>query len=167
MAEPVNNKLQEIERKFLVTSDIYKKDTKETERIIQGFLNRHPERTVRIRVKNRKGFITIKGKSFDEGVSRFEWEKEIPLEEAQALLDLCEPGKIDKTRYLIKVGQHQYEVDEFYGENKGLVVAELELNSPDEAFEKPAWLGEEVTGKKEYYNSQLSKFPFKNWTNTA
>lgn len=165
MAEPVDTKLQEIERKFLVTSDLYKRDSMESERIIQGFLNRHPERTVRIRVKNEKGFITVKGKSFDGGVSRFEWEKEIPLEEAETLLDLCEPGKIDKTRYLVKVGQHQYEVDEFYGENEGLVVAELELDSPDEAFEKPSWLGEEVTGKNEYYNSHLSKFPFKSWTN--
>lgn len=167
MGNSENNKLQEIERKFLVTSSEYKTAATDKERIIQGFLNRHPERTVRVRVKNEKGFLTIKGKSSDGGVSRFEWEKEIPVEEAQVLLDLCEPGKIDKSRFLVKVGNHQYEVDEFYGENEGLTVAEIELDSTDETFEKPFWLGEEVTGRKEYYNSQLSQYPYKNWTNKS
>lgn len=153
----------EIERKFLVTSDAYKKEAFSKKRIIQGYLSSNPERSVRIRIKENKAFITIKGISNDSGLSRFEWEKEIPVDEAQSLLLLCEKGIIDKTRFEVKVGTHTYEVDEFYGENQGLEMAEIELNSETEKFEKPNWLGEEVTNDNRYYNSYLSKNPFKNW----
>ena len=153
----------EIERKFLVTSDNFKKESFKKLRISQGFLNTHKERTVRIRIKENKGFITVKGISSEDGLSRFEWEKEIPKNEAIELLGLCEKGVIDKTRYDIKVGSHIFEVDEFFGDNEGLVVAEVELKSTDEKFEKPDWLGQEVTGQAEYYNLQLSKEPFKTW----
>lgn len=153
----------EIERKFLVISNSYKTEAFKSSRITQGFLNTHKERTVRIRLKNNVGFITVKGASTKDGLSRFEWEKEITKDEAEALLKLCEPGVIDKTRYEIKAGNHVFEVDEFYGENDGLVIAEVELNTEKEAFFKPDWLGKEVTGDIKYYNSQLSKKPFKTW----
>lgn len=153
----------EIERKFLVTSEAYKQQASSEQRIVQGFLSSHRERTVRIRIKANKGFITVKGLSSESGTSRFEWEKEIPVEEAEALLKICEPGVIDKTRYEVTVGNHLFEVDEFYGDNEGLVVAEIELNTEGEYFEKPNWLGEEVTGQIKYYNSQLSKQPYHTW----
>lgn len=153
----------EIERKFLVTSDLYKKEAFSKKRIIQGYLNSNPERTVRIRIKEDKAYLTIKGKSNATGISRFEWEKEIAVEEATHLLLLCEEGVIDKTRFEVKVGNHTYEVDAFYGENEGLEMAEIELQSETEQFEKPDWLGDEVTNDKRYYNSYLSKNPFKNW----
>lgn len=153
----------EIERKFLVTSNSYKDEAFKNTRIIQGFLNTHKDRTVRIRLKGNTGFITVKGLSTNDGLSRFEWEKELLKEEAEALLKLCEPGVIDKIRYEVKFGNHIFEVDEFYSENEGLVIAELELNTENEAFLKPDWLGEEVTGNIKYYNSQLSKKPFKTW----
>ncbi len=153
---------QEIERKFLVKGD-YKKETFKETRITQGYLSSVPERTVRVRVKGDKGFITIKGKGSVSGASRYEWEKEIPVAEVNELLELCEPGIIDKTRSLVKAGEHTFEVDEFYGENEGLTVAEVELSSEDEAFVKPEWLGEEVTGDVKYYNSMLMKNPYKSW----
>lgn len=153
---------QEIERKFLVNGEFKSKAKKET-RITQGYLSSVPERTVRVRIKGDKGFITIKGIGSESGASRYEWEKEIPTEEVKDLLQICEPGVIDKTRYLVEVGNHTYEVDEFYGDNEGLTVAEVELNSEQEAFKKPEWLGEEVTGDVKYYNSMLMKNPYKNW----
>ncbi len=153
---------QEIERKFLVKGEFKELATKAT-RITQGYLSSVPERTVRVRVKGEKGFITIKGIGSDSGASRFEWEKEIPVAEVNDLLKICEPGVIDKTRYLVPVGEHTYEVDEFYGDNEGLTVAEVELSAEDEAFVKPEWLGEEVTGDVRYYNSMLMKNPYKNW----
>ncbi len=153
---------QEIERKFLVVGEFKSLAVKST-RITQGYLSSVPERTVRVRLKGDKGFITIKGIGNDSGASRFEWEKEIPVEEVNELLKICEPGVIDKTRFLVKVEEHIFEVDEFYGENEGLIVAEVELTSEDEAFEKPEWLGEEVTGDVKYYNSMLMKNPYKNW----
>lgn len=153
---------QEIERKFLVKGDFKPFVQKET-RIIQGYLSSVPERTVRVRTKGEKGFLTIKGIGNESGASRYEWESEISTEDAKNLLAICEPGVIDKTRYLVEVGKHTYEVDEFYGENEGLIVAEIELNSEDEAFEKPEWLGEEVTGDVKYYNSMLMKIPFTTW----
>lgn len=155
--------MQEIERKFLVKNSDYKSEAFKQTRITQGFLNTHKERTVRVRIKGDTGFITVKGKSNQSGTSRFEWEKEIPLDEAEELLQLCETGVIDKTRYEVKSNQHIFEVDEFYGDNKGLIVAEVELNNENDAFTKPNWLGKEVTGNVKYYNSQLSKNPFKNW----
>ena len=152
---------QEIERKFLVAGD-FKAEVSKSTRIIQGYLSSVPERTVRVRVKGDKGFITIKGIGSESGASRFEWEKEIPVSDALELMKLCEPGVIDKTRYLVDVGEHIYEVDEFHGENEGLTVAEIELSSEEEEFVKPEWLGEEVTGDVKYYNSMLMKHPYKN-----
>lgn len=153
---------QEIERKFLVNGE-YKSKAKKQIRIIQAYLSSVKERTVRVRIKGDKGFITIKGIANASGTSRYEWEKEIPLNEAEELLKICEPSVIDKTRFLVDVGKHTFEVDEFYGENEGLKVAEVELTSEDESFEKPEWLGAEVTGDARYFNSMLIKNPFKNW----
>ncbi len=153
---------QEIEKKFLVSGD-FKKEAVKATRITQGYLCSVPERTVRVRVKGDKGYITVKGIGNDSGASRFEWEKEIPVEEVRELLKICEPGVIDKTRYLVPKGNHTFEVDEFYGDNDGLTVAEVELGAEDEAFERPSWLSTEVTGDKKYYNSMLMKNPYKNW----
>ncbi len=153
----------EIERKFLVKSEQFKTSAHKETRIVQGYLSSVPERTVRVRTKGDKGFLTIKGIGNASGASRFEWEQEISIEEAQSLLDICEPGVIDKTRYLVSQGDHTYEVDEFYGENQGLTVAEVELSSEDEDFEKPEWLAGEVTGDVKYYNSMLMKTPYTKW----
>lgn len=153
----------EIERKFLVRSKAYKTEAFREERIVQGFLNTHQERTVRVRIKGKSGYLTIKGKSNKAGTSRFEWEKEITIDEAENLLKLCEQGVIDKTRYEVQIGNHIFEIDEFEGDNQGLIIAEVELQSEHESFEKPDWLGDEVTGQVKYYNSQLSKQPFRNW----
>ena len=155
--------MKEIERKFLVTSTDFISESSFSNRIVQGYLNSHPERTVRIRIKGNKGFITIKGKGNKSGTTRFEWEKEIPVEEAQQLMHLCEKGTIDKTRYEIQSGNHVIEVDVFYGENEGLIMAEIELSSESETFLKPEWLGEEVTNDVRYYNGYLSEHPFKSW----
>ncbi|AXG68770.1 inorganic triphosphatase [Kordia sp. SMS9] len=155
--------MQEIERKFLVNSLKFKEEASNSFPIAQGFLNTHAERTVRVRIKGTQGFLTIKGKSNESGTSRFEWETEIPIEEATQLLQLCESGIIEKIRYNIPLGNHVFEVDEFFGENEGLIVAEVELQQEHEAFQKPTWLGEEVTGHRKYYNSQLSKKPYKTW----
>ena len=153
---------QEIERKFLVKGD-FKSEVFKSTRITQGYLSSVPERTVRVRVKGDKGFITIKGIGNESGASRFEWEKEIPVDEVRELLKICEPGVIDKTRYLVKNGEFTFEVDEFYGDNDGLTVAEIELPDENAQFNRPAWLGEEVTGDVRYYNSMLMKNPYKNW----
>ena len=153
----------EIERKFLVTSNAYEAEARSKIRIVQGFLNTDADRTVRIRVKDNTGYITVKGKSNASGTTRFEWEKEIELEEANALLELCEKGVLDKTRYEVPVGKHLFEVDAFFGENEGLIIAEIELSHENEEFEHPSWLGKEVTGEVKYYNSQLSKYPFRTW----
>ena len=155
--------MTEIERKFLVVSDAYKTEAFKTTRIIQGFLNTDSERTVRVRIKGDQGFLTIKGKSSNDGLKRFEWERKISNTDAKHLLRLCEQSVIDKMRYEIKVENHIFEVDEFYKNNEGLVIAEIELESVDETFTKPNWLGEEVTGQLKYYNSQLSKKPYKMW----
>ena len=153
----------EIERKFLVLSEDFKSEAFQHIHIVQGFLNTDPYRTVRVRLKGEQGFITVKGISNDSGTTRLEWEKEISKEEAKKLLLICETGVIDKIRYEIKKGSHIFEVDQFFGDNEGLIVAEIELSSENETFEKPNWIGEEVTGITKYYNSQLSKHPFKNW----
>ncbi len=152
----------EIERKFLVKGD-FKQYAYAHEEIVQGYLSSVAERTVRIRIKGVKAFITIKGIGNISGTSRYEWEKEISVSDARELLHLCEPGVIDKIRYYIKVGEHVFEVDEFRGENQGLTVAEIELNSENESFDKPDWLGEEVTGDQRYYNASLVKKPYKEW----
>lgn len=155
--------MTETERKFLVLSNDFIKSANTEKRITQGYLSSHPDRTVRVRIKGDKGYLTIKGRSNDSGTTRMEWEKEITLAEAQQLLAICEAGVIDKTRYEIKVGSHVYEVDIFYGENEGLVMAEIELTDEHEAFEKPDWLGEEVTGDERYYNAYLSRKPYITW----
>lgn len=154
----------EVERKFLVNSEGFKKEAYKQYRIIQGFLNSAKERTVRVRIKGDKGYITVKGESSSNGLSRAEWEKEISKQDALSLLNLCEKGIIDKTRYEVKVEKHIFEVDVFFGDNKGLIIAEVELKTEIESFPKPKWLGEEVTGDIKYYNSQLSKHPFKTWS---
>lgn len=153
----------EIERKFLVTSEKFITEAYAKNQIAQGYLNSNPERTVRIRIKGESGFLTIKGKNNETGTTRFEWETEIALAEAKPLLSLCEKGVIQKTRFEVKVGKHIFEVDIFQGDNEGLIVAEIELSSEDEAFEKPDWLGIEVTNDVRYYNSYLSQNPYKNW----
>ena len=153
----------EIERKFLVSSEAYRTEASSIITMTQGYLNSDSERSVRIRLTDQSGFITVKGKSNESGLSRFEWEKEISKTDAEALLKLCEKTIISKTRYEVAVGDHLFEVDEFLGDNKGLVMAEVELNSEDEKFSKPDWLGEEVTGDLKYYNSNLSNSPFCNW----
>lgn len=153
---------QEIERKFLVIGD-FKSQAFEQSRIVQGYISSARGRTVRVRIRNGRGYLTIKGASNESGTSRYEWEKELPLHEAEELMKLCEPGVIDKTRYLVRSGEHIFEVDEFYGENEGLIVAEVELNAEDEAFVKPSFIGQEVTGDVRYYNSQLMKKPYTTW----
>ena len=153
----------EIERKFLVKSMHFLDKAVSKIKIVQGFLNTHPDRTVRIRIKGEKGFMTVKGKSNDSGTTRFEWEREIGFKDAEELLQLCEKGIIDKTRYLLPFHDHSFEVDVFDGENKGLILAEIELSNENEMFHKPDWLGEEVTGDIKYYNSQLSQQPFNTW----
>lgn len=154
---------QEIEKKFLVTSNDFKTSAFKQTHIKQGYLSSVPERTVRIRIKGDAGYITIKGIGNNSGASRYEWEKEIPLMEAEELMKICEPGIIDKTRYEVKAGKHTFEIDEFYGENQGLVVAEIELVNENDHFEKPGWLGAEVTGDAKYYNAMLMKKPFSKW----
>ena len=153
---------QEIARKFLVLGE-YKSYAYAHSHILQGYISSARGRTVRVRIRDEKGYLTIKGASDTAGMTRYEWEKEIPLDEARELMKLCEPGVIDKTRYLVKSGNHVFEIDEFYGDNEGLVMAEVELSQENESFVKPHFIGEEVTGDIRYYNSQLMKKPFKSW----
>jgi adenylate cyclase len=153
----------EIEHKFLVTGNSYRQDATRRCEIKQGFLSRDPERTVRVRVKDDKGYITIKGLANESGVSRYEWEKEIPVKDAEELMLLCEPGIIDKTRYLVPAGAHTIEVDVFHGDNEGLVLAEVELPDEGSPIERPQWLGEEVTGDSRYYNNELLTHTFNTW----
>lgn len=153
----------EIERKFLIKNDLFVTEATQKSEISQGYLNSNPERTVRIRIKGKQGFITIKGKSNDSGTTRFEWEKEIPLQEAQELITLCEEHVIVKTRYIVPQGIHKFEIDVFHGDNEGLVIAEIELSEEDEHFDKPVWLGEEVTNQVQYYNAYLSNKPYTKW----
>ena len=153
----------EIERKFLVLDDSYKHEAFSKSHIQQGYICSERGRTVRIRIRNERAYITIKGPSLNGGLSRYEFEQEIPLDDARKLLTLCDPGIIDKTRWLVKAGNHTFEVDEFAGDNEGLTVAEVELASEDEAFEKPAFIGQEVTGDRRYYNSQLRCNPYCRW----
>lgn len=149
----------EIERKFLVKGD-FRNQVKESVHIVQGYLSDNKNRTVRVRIRDDKGYMTVKGPT--NGVSRFEWEKEIPKAEAAALLSLC-PAVIDKTRHIVEYCGHKFEVDEFHGDNEGLIVAEIELKDEAETFEKPSWLGEEVSYDRRYYNSQLLVNPYKRW----
>lgn len=154
---------KEIERKFLVNGN-FKELAIKNYKIAQGFLSTVPERTVRVRIQDNKGFITVKGISSNSGTTRFEWEKEIPIAEAKSLLALCEPIIIKKIRYIIPTNNSLFfEVDEFYGENKGLLIAEIELPDENSLFHKPNWLGKEVTGDVKYYNAMLAKIPYNNW----
>ena len=153
----------EIERKFLVVNTDFLAESSERFRIVQGYLSSNPERTVRVRIKGEKGYITIKGKGNESGLTRFEWEKEIAVSEAVALLQLCENGVIDKIRYNVMFENHLFEVDVFSGENEGLIVAEIEVQSENETFTKPNWLGDEVTTDEKYYNAYLSNCPYTNW----
>ena len=146
----------EIERKFLVKAYDYRKEAHQKTKIIQGYLTKDPKRTVRVRIREDQGFLTIKGMSSEDGLSRFEWEKEIPLNEAQELITLCLPTVIEKTRYEVTYKGVLFEVDEFEGTHSGLVVVEVELNSTEDIFEIPKWVDKEVTGDKKYYNSYLS-----------
>ena len=152
----------EIERKFLVCGD-FKSQAASSSRIRQAYINQAGGRTVRVRIRDEKAYLTIKGPSLDGGLSRFEWEIEIPVTDAEQLLELRVSAVIDKRRYLVPFEGHTFEVDEFYGDNEGLVMAELELSEPDEAFARPSWLGREVTGDPRYFNSHLSRHPFKEW----
>ena len=154
----------EIERKFLVRNDDYKRQAFGSSRICQGYICSGHGRTVRVRIRDDRGYLTIKGPSDAAGLSRYEFEKEITMDEARQLMKLCEPGSIDQTRNLVKSGAHTFEVDEFYGENAGLVMAEVELRSEDEPFEKPDFIGREVTGDRRYYNAHLVKHPFSAWS---
>ena len=153
----------EIERKFLVTGE-FRHQAYHHSRILQGYICSGNGRTVRVRIRDDKGFLTIKGPSGKQGLSRYEFETEIPLNDARDLMALCEPGIIDKTRYLVKSGTHVFEIDEFYGDNEGLVIAEVELQSENETFEKPSFVGKEVTGDRRYYNAYLTTNPYKSWT---
>lgn len=158
----------EIERKFLVhkRNGAYKAMAYASARIKQGYICSGRGCTVRVRTRDDRAFLTIKGPSVDGGLSRYEFEKEITLDEAEQLMRLCEPGLIDKTRYLVRSGKHVFEVDEFYGDNDGLVIAEVELGSADEPFEKPAFIADEVTGDRRFYNSYLRQMPFAVWRTT-
>ena len=153
----------EIERKFLVLNHEFKKQAQTSFQIAQGYLSTVPERTVRVRIKGNLGYLTIKGVTNDSGMSRYEWEKQIDLADAQQLLQLCEKEVIRKTRYEIKVGKHTFEVDQFQGKNNGLIIAEIELESETEIFKKPDWLGQEVTNDQRYYNAYLSQNVFEEW----
>ena len=156
----------EIERKFLVAGE-FKSRAASVSHIVQGYISSQRGRTVRVRLRDDRGYLTIKGPSDSAGMARYEFEKEITPDEARDLLRLCEPGIIDKNRYLVPVGGHVFEVDEFFGENQGLVVAEVELKSVDEAFERPDFLGREVTGDRRYYNSMLRACPYTAWDDAA
>lgn len=153
----------EIERKFLVCGEDYKQQAFHHSRIKQGYISSRRGATVRVRLRDGQGFLTIKGPSDAKGMSRYEFEKEISAEEAAHLFELCEPGIIDKTRYLVRAGNHTFEIDEFYGDNEGLVMAEVELQSETETFEKPSFIGQEVTGDRRYYNSHLREYPYSQW----
>jgi adenylate cyclase len=145
----------EIERKFLVKNNDYKTIASKSTKIIQGYLSIDPARTVRVRIKGQHAYITIKGKSNISGTTRYEWEKPISMEEANQLLELCLPGIIDKIRYEIVSGHHIIEVDEFFGKNEGLTIAEIELGDENETILLPSWIGAEVTGDPRYYNAQM------------
>lgn len=152
---------KEIERKFLVAGD-YKQAAVSSSHIVQGYIGRTPSLTFRIRLRDERGYLTVKGRTDEAGMSRDEWEYEIPAADARELLAHSD-GSIEKRRYMVPAGRHTFEVDEFFGANEGLTMAEVELSSPDEAFERPEWLGDEVTGDKRYYNSQLLQHPYSAW----
>ena len=149
----------EIERKFLVAGDFRSEATGKT-RIVQGYICSEKGRTVRVRIRGDKGYLTVKGAASSSGLSRYEFEREVPLEDAEQMLRLCEQESINKERYLVPYKGHTWEVDVFHGHNEGLILAEIELSREDEPFERPSWLGKEVTGDRRYYNSVLMRTPF-------
>lgn len=153
--------MQEIERKYLIANPSWREEIIRSMRIAQGYLCSRRV-TARIRVCDEKGILTFKGKSHDGGLSRFEWEREIPLGVAELLLGRCS-GVVDKVRHIVKYEGHTFEIDEFKGANEGLIVAEVELSSHDETIILPSWCGDEVTGERCFYNSFLSKHPFQSW----
>jgi len=153
----------EIERKFLVKDNSFVDEAFKTYRIVQGYICSDSERTVRIRIRDDEAFLTIKSATNERGWSRYEFETPIPLKDAEELMELCLPGLIDKVRHYVKVGHHTWEVDIFHGENEGLIIAEIELESEDETFELPLWALREVSGEEGYYNSMLAKRPFSKW----
>lgn len=155
--------LQEIERKFRVKNTTFLQDIKSKSKIVQGYLSSNPDRTVRIRIKNDKGFITIKGRSNDSGTTRLEWEKEIDFQEAHQLMNLCEDFIIEKTRYEVIFQNQLFEIDIFEGKNEGLIIAEIELESENQNLIFPDWLGQEVTGDIRFYNAYLSQKPYDSW----
>jgi adenylate cyclase len=146
----------ETERKFLIKGEFKHFATKEM-KIIQAYLSIDPDKTIRLRISDDKAILTVKGRPAGNSISRKEWEVQIPLNDAREMMQLCLPGQISKTRYLIPAGRHTFEIDVFHEKNEGLIIAEIELNSEDEHFEKPGWLGEEVTGNPKYYNANLLK----------
>jgi adenylate cyclase len=146
----------ETERKFLVRGEFRHLAVKEIS-IIQAYLSVEPDRTIRIRIADNEAFMTIKGQAGVNSITKSEWEFPVRVEDAKELLTVCLPGRIVKTRYLVPAGKHTFEVDVFHDKNEGLIIAEIELTSDDEQFEKPEWLGEEVTGLPEYYNATLIK----------
>ena len=152
-----------IERKFLVNSEDYKSRAFKVELFTQAYLNKNPAKSVRIRIIENEGFITIKGISKNSGISRFEWEKKIPIEEALELMKLCEGKVILKNRYFIKHNEVIIEVDEFLNNNLGLVIAEVELKTIDQKLVLPNWIGKEITGENKYYNLSLIDSPFISW----
>ena len=154
----------ETERKFLVVGE-FKSLSYNATRIQQGYIASNNGRTVRVRIRGEKGYLTIKGPSGLKGITRYEFDTEIPLDDARELMEICEPGIIDKTRYLVKSpdGRHIWEIDEFYGDNEGLVLAEVELSHESEEFQKPEFIGKEVTGDRRFYNSHMRSYPFKLW----
>lgn len=152
----------EIERKFLVKGE-FKSQSFKSLRIKQGYLSLAGSHVVRVRIKGEKAYLTIKTSMEEGSIARKEWEYEIPVHDADEMLEMCDEAVIEKTRYLINVGNHVFEVDEFYGDNQGLLIAEIELEREDEPFERPAWLGDEVTGNVRYYNSFLSMHPYREW----
>ncbi len=154
----------EIERKFIVDGE-FKTLAKSKSHIQQGYFDTAPGRTVRVRIRDDKAYLTIKGPSNKEGLSRYEFETEVSSEDGVQLLNLCGPGRIDKTRWLVDFAGHTFEVDEFHGDNEGLIMAEVELASEDEPFEKPDFIGKEVTGDRRFYNSHLMKMPYYVWRN--
>ena len=152
---------KETERKFLVRGD-YRPHAASSSDIVQGYISHTGSLTFRIRLRDGRGYLTIKGRTDESGMSRDEWEYEIPATDARELLAYGS-GTIEKVRHLVPAGRHTFEVDEFHGANEGLTVAEVELASPDEEFDRPDWLGEEVTGDRRYYNSQLLRHPYSTW----
>jgi adenylate cyclase len=159
---PIEGGCMEIERKFLVQG-AYESLVIRSQHIIQAYISTDPARVVRVRIRDDQGFLTIKGASSEDGLSRYEWEKEIPVQEARELLELRQGGMIDKVRSIIPWGKHKWEVDVFHGENEGLVLAEIELESETDSFDIPDWLGREVTGDVRYYNARLMQHPYSQW----